>query len=121
MGFKRWLARRGAVGGTARWAANGYRFFRQRHPDPKEFSDNTLFRLMVVNRYKILPNPEAELFLLGFADGARGLRALVAGILSVEAGFDENEESVQDMFMEIIEEELEKQGLPIEVITGRTV
>ena len=120
MGFKRWLARRGAVGVTARWAANGYRFFRQRHPDPKEFSDNTLFRLMVVNRYKILPNPEAELFLLGFADGARGLRALVAGILSVEAGFDENEESVQDMFMEIIEEELEKQGLPIEVITGRT-
>ena len=121
MGIKRWLARRGAVGGTARWAANGYKFFRQRHPDPKEFSDTNIFRLMVVTRYETMPNPEAEQFLLGFADGARGLRLLVVGILTVEAGFDENEESVQDMFMDIIEEELEKQGLPIEVINGGTV
>ena len=119
MGIKRWLARRGAVGGTARWAINAYQFFRQRHPDPQEFSDNDLFRLMVVTRYEQMPDPGAEQFLLAIADNVRGLQGLVVSILTVEAGFTDNEESVQRMLMEIITEEMEHRELPVEVIYGR--
>lgn len=119
MGIKRWLARRGAVGGTARWATNAYQFLRQRHPDPQEFSDEDLFRLMVVTRYEQMPDPRAEQFLLAIAGSVRGLQGLVVSILTVEAGFTDNEESIQRMFMEIIAEELERRELPIEVIYGR--
>ena len=88
MGIGKWLARRGAVGGTARWAANGYKFFRQRHPDPQDFSDSQIFRLMIVTRYETLPDDNAKGLLLQLADEVMGLRGLVAAILSVEASFD---------------------------------
>ena len=118
MGIKRWLARRGAVGGTARWAANGYKLFRKRHPDRDAFSDKDIFRLMVVSRYEAIPDAHAQTFMLGWADGAAGLRNLVVGILTVEAGFDENPQSVQEMFMDVIIDVLERQSLPPESISG---
>lgn len=118
MGLTRWLARRGGVGGTARWAAKGYNFFRQRHPDPQELSDPELFRLMVMMRYKAMPDPRAEQFLLGIVNQVNGLQGLVVAILMIEAGFTENDDSVQRMFMEIIVEELEKKGIPEIVIYG---
>lgn len=118
MGFGKWLARLGAVGGTARWAANGYRFFRQRHPDTFEFTDNDIFRLMIVTRYEKLHDEEAEKFLLSIADTLVGLRALVVVILTVEAGFTENTESNQSMFMYVIDEEIKKKGISPEIIYG---
>ena len=118
MGFTKWLARRGAVGGTARWAANGYRFFRQCHPDHTEFSDTDIFRLMIVTRYETFPNAEAEQFLLSIADKLVGLRGLVVSVLTVEAGFTENTPSNQQMFMNVIDEELTKKGLHEQVIFG---
>ncbi len=50
MGLAKWLARRGAVGGTAQWAANGYHFFRRRHSDSQEFPDSAIYRLMIVTK-----------------------------------------------------------------------
>ena len=114
MGITKWLARKGAVGGTARWAGNGYRFFRQRHPDPNQVSDNDIFRLMVRTRYP--DDPETLETMLDMAGTTKGLLGLVTLVLSVEAGFTENEWPVQRMFMDVIEEELEKQGFSYELI-----
>ena len=118
MGIRRWLARRGAVGGTARWAANSYKFFRKRHPDRHAFSDKNVFRLMVVSRYEALSDPHALEFMLAWTEGGGGLRSLVVGVLTVEAGFKENESPVQEMFMDVIIDELERQSLPPESISG---
>lgn len=118
MGLMKWLARRGAVGGTARWAANGYRFFRQRHPDKSEVPDNSIFRLMIVNRYELWPDAKAEQFLLAVVDNLIGIRGLVAAILTVEAGFTENTPSNQSLFMEVIDEELSSAGVAHDVIIG---
>ena len=118
MGLMKWIARRGAVGGTARWAAKGYDFFRRRHPDKSEFTDNSIFRLMIVTRYEPMPDAKAEQFLLSVADQLLGLRGLVAAILTVEAGFTENTPSIQTMFMQVIDEELAKAGVARDVIFG---
>lgn len=118
MGFTKWLARRGAVGGTARWAANGYRFFRQRHPDCDEFNDSSIFRLMIVHRYQIFPNADREEFLLSVVDQIPGLFSLTRMILVAEAGFSENAPHVKQMFSRVIVEELERKGMPHEVIFG---
>ena len=85
MGLKEWLARRGAVGGTARWAAKGYKFFRQRHPNSQEFPDSAIFRLMIVTRYEAAPNERYEQYLLRKCDHFDGLMGLVIEILKVEA------------------------------------
>ena len=114
MGLTKWLARKGAVGGTARWAGKGYKFFRQRHPDPNDCSDNDIFRLMVATRYA--DDPETMEAMLDMAGTAKGLLGLVTLVLSVEAGFNENEWPVQSMFMDVIQEELEELGFSYELI-----
>jgi hypothetical protein len=118
MGIGKWLARRGAVGGTARWAASGYRSFRQRHPNPADMSDVNIFRLLIVTRYENFLNGAAEQFLLNCADELKGLEGLVVAILTAEARFSENSLEVQSMFREIIVEELRKGGLPDAAIRG---
>lgn len=116
MGLAKLLARRGAVGGTARWAANGYHFFRQRHPDSAEFPDSVIFRLMIVHRYEPHPDKDAEQFLLSIVDTLTGLQGLVVAVLTVEAGFTDNDLPVQRMFMDVIAEELAKKHIPSNVI-----
>ncbi len=118
MGFMKWLARIGAVGGTARWAARTYEFFRRRHPDSSEIPDNSIFRLMIVQRYEALPDQKAEQVLLSRADRLFGLRDLVTSVLIAEAGFADNTPSVQSQFLEVIEEELERAGVTRQVIIG---
>jgi hypothetical protein len=118
MGFMKWLARRGNVGGAARWAANGYKFFRLRHPDKAECPDSDIFRLMIASRFQVLPNPTSEEFLLSLVPNLAGLFGLVVAILSVEAGYMENTPENRKMFQEIVVEELDGQGIPSEVIFG---
>lgn len=116
MGFMKWLARRGNVGGTARWAATSYKFFRQRHPDVNEFSDSDIYRLMIVQRYEAFPDPEAQKFLLDQATQSKGLNRLVTAVLCWEADFFQNTKETQNMFYEVIDEELRKQGIPEDAI-----
>jgi len=106
-----WFARRGAVGGTARWAAKLYEFFRQRHPSRSEFPDNAIFRLMVVTRFENLPNEVQEQYLLSTCDSFQGLVGLVVEILKVEAGLHENHGATVADFVRIIDEELERKGI----------
>lgn len=118
MGLKSWLARKGAVGGTARWAANGYKFFRKRHPDPSEFPDASLFRLMVVTRFESFPNNPHRDYLLSQCDHLQGLVGLVVEILKVEASLHENDGNTLYRFLEVIDDELAKRGIPAEARFG---
>jgi len=115
MGMMKWMARKGNVGGTARWAAQGYAAFVNQNLN---IETTDLYRSLIEDRFAIIPNSQHESFLLGIADQIRGLRGLVASILTVEAGFTENTPENQQMFMEIIEEELSKHGVPQKIVTG---
>jgi hypothetical protein len=115
MGMMKWMARKGAVGGTARWAAQGYAAFVNQCPN---IIASDLYRSLIKHRYAVMPNPEQESFLLSIADQIRGLRGLVVAILTIEAGFTENTPGNQQMFMEIIDEELLKKGVPINIVSG---
>lgn len=119
VGFKSWIARKGAVGGTARWAANGYKFFRQRHPDPCQFPDASLFRLMVVTRYEAFPDDEKKDYLVSQCDSVQGLVGLVIEVLKVEASLHENDGDNIYMFIEVIEDELKKAGIAKSTRFGR--
>ena len=119
MGMMKFLARAGAVGGTARWAADNYRFFRQRHPASPEWPDEVIFRLMIVNRFRVLPNKAQEEYLLQIENIAKnGLMGLVVELLRVESGWDNNTAEYQATFLSVIREELEKKGLSFAQIHG---
>ena len=63
-----------------------YQFFRSRHPDPGEkWTDAEIFRLMVVSRFRALPNHTQEQYLLSECDTVQGLFGLVIEILKIEA------------------------------------
>ncbi len=115
MGIMKWLARKGAVGGTTRWAAKGYMALTNQDPNI-EMGD--LYEALIKNRYAVMPNPEKESILLSIVDQIKGLRGLVVSILTVEAGFLENTPDNQQMFIGIILEELKKYRVPKNVIQG---
>lgn len=112
MGFKTWAARKGAVGGTARWAARGYYWYDGQFSD---YNDQDMYRALIKTR---VIGREKKTFLLSVADNINGLLGLVVAVLTVEAGFMENSQENQDIFMEVIGEELLKLGVPSAVITG---
>jgi hypothetical protein len=112
MGFLKWISRVGP-GSAARWAAGGYQTLRAGHPDRSQVSDMDIFRLMISARYARLSNPCAEASLEGWmSNGEIGLRRLVIGILMAENGVDH----LPDTFIEAIDEELAKSGLPNSVV-----
>ncbi|NKI35593.1 hypothetical protein HFP89_10495 [Wenzhouxiangella sp. XN79A] len=113
----KWLARKGAVGGTARWAAQGYESLSTENPG---ISGPELYRALIHVRFTALPNADQEQFLMSIADQVIGLRGLVVAILTVEAGFTENTPQNQRMFMEIIDEELLKHGVPRDIAFGQS-
>lgn len=115
MGLMRWIARRGAVGGTARWAAKGYKSFCSKDPN---ISGPRLYEALIKVRYAALPNAEHEQALIGGVENMKGLRGLVVAVLTVEAGFDETEPRHQSMFMDVIDEELKKLGTPDKITFG---
>jgi hypothetical protein len=114
MGIKKVLARRGAVGSTARWAAKGYFSFVGQNPTAT-LSD--VLRFLVSVRYGIDAKGHEEI-LLNMVDKKeiRGLAHLVTLILIAEAGFSENTRENQSIFRDVIMEELESQSVPSDFI-----
>ena len=90
MGIMKFLARKGAVGGTARIIGKQYRKLRQIHPNKDEIKDSEIYQLIIKDRFKILGNKTQEDFLLKKVNEMSGLVDLVREILSVEAGYYEN-------------------------------
>lgn len=115
MGIKKWFARRGAVGSTARWAAKLYKAFKKEYPNKDE---KDIYKMMIKERYRVVSNPKAEQFLFAVVDDLLGLRALVTAILTVEADFTDNTHENQQLFLGIIDGELHKKGLSTKVING---
>ena len=114
MGFKKALARRGAVGSTARWAAKGCLSFIGQNPSA---SLADVLRFLVSVRYGAdAKGHETILLNMIEKDEIRGLAHLVTLILIAEAGFSENTRENQAIFRDVIMEELESLTVPQDFI-----
>jgi len=118
MGLMKWLARRGTVGKTARREADSLLSIRGQHRSRASLPEKALFRLMVAARFKDHPDEAGERLMLSVVDEMVGLRELVAAFLTCEADFAKRPASTRRMLMEVIDEELEKKGIPRPVIFG---
>jgi hypothetical protein len=114
MGLTKWLARKGNVGGTARWAARMYLKVKKVSPEDP-LKDKVL--VVIGIRYMDTPlfrNKEfgTHVYSLTQDPGPlSGVAGLVVAILMAEAGFTDNTESNKRMFFDIITEELREFGL----------
>ena len=109
MGLLDWFARRGNVGGTARWAAAAFVHFREELPSSAGTTE--VYRAMTLHRIAARPDPPRDDALLRRASEARGLAELVVGILAVEAGLEDLSADHQHRFRKIIVEELRRKGI----------
>ncbi len=121
-GVLRWIARRGAVGGTARWAGRSYKRILKSNPDA---SQEEICIFLVEHRYK--NDQDKKMLHDHFAyvkrtlgDSEINLHSLVMGILMLEAGFADLPLKTQELFNEVIKEELHKLKLPNKVIYGES-
>ena len=113
MSFKKWIARRLAVGGTTRVFAKQYIWFRQ-NKYKQTAADRLIFNEIIMLRLKY---PHSRDLMKMVENGEiKGLKDLVIEVLSIEAGFKENTIETQKMFSEVIEEELLKKNIPINAI-----
>ena len=115
MGIGEWVARKGNVGGTARWAAKLYLDIKK--TNPQYHLDNVLSEIICA-RYsgdKMAPYRDATLNVLR-KNNVRGLAHLVTLILTTEASYNDNSMEDKVMFLRIIQEEMEKLGVTRKVI-----
>ncbi len=115
MGLKKWMAQKGVVGSTARWAGNYYWSIKREKP---EASISEIMKELISIRYTSESMQGARDTLIGIIDGGgmRGLAHLVTNILSIEASYQENTRENRFLFMDVIVEELEKLNIPDEEI-----
>jgi hypothetical protein len=115
MSIKRFVFRKGAIGGTARWAANGYRSFvvTNSHAGISELSLENLCVFLV----DVRPMSEFEKSVCyDIATNVRNLDEFVEEVLFLE-GADLNDlGSDCELAREVIREELVKGGVPREFI-----
>jgi hypothetical protein len=111
MSIRRWIARKGSVGGTARWAGKFYWSIKKQSPN---ISINDLLKEIISVRYRSESNSTVKNAFHSIVDEGNmaGLVSLVTNILSVEAGYRENSPENRFMFMEVIREELENLDIP---------
>lgn len=111
MGIKSWIARRGSIGNTARWAGNAYWSIKRRNPSA--VIDDVMIELVSV-RYSDAKMRPARDALSEIIDSGRmrGLAHLVTNILSIEASYQDNTQEDRFLFLEIITGELEKLKVP---------
>lgn len=114
MRLMKMLARRGAVGSTARWAAKGYFAFQIMQPD-SSLKDLCVFLSDARYSGRGLREQQAINDLIE-QDEIQGLAHFVIMILIMEAGYSENTPDNQRMFREVIMEELEAAKVPSGII-----
>jgi hypothetical protein len=108
MGFSKWLARKGNVGGTARAVARAYISMKRQKPT---ITVDEAVDIIIGLRYQNGPN---KLIVSGLSKGGgRGasLSRLAVAILTVEASFMENTANTKNMFIDVIMEEMVNLGL----------
>jgi len=87
-----------------------YRTIRAEHPDPKEMSDKTIFKLMVAARYAAIPHRKAEALLEEYLKSDLNLEALIVCILAAENGLENSRLPLT--FHDAIKAELKKEKFP---------
>ncbi len=97
-----------------------YRFMdKQARTRGDQISTEAVCNMLIFARYKASTAPDATVLkTLSVAGEIRGLCHLVALILTVEAGFAENDPMVQTEFIEVIASELRRKGVPDEYAFG---
>ena len=128
MGFAKEIARRGAVGGTARWGATIYSAYSSNNQLGKinsqeelthEINNLVKYALQVRFNGDITCQDASSIWDSYNTNGKTfGFSGFVVSVLAIEAGFYKNTRENISMFTEIIEEELEKAGVPPSVIYG---
>lgn len=114
MGIKKFIAKRGAVGSTVRWAAKGYFAFTRSEPNAKL---EDVLRFLITTRYGTdAESHEAILLRMVDKNEIKGLAHLVTLILIAEAGYSENTEVNKSLFRDVIWEELESTEVPSDFI-----
>ncbi len=123
MGITGWIARKGAVGSTARWAAKMYHGVIGDNPN---WTHEKIIPALIEIRYPSPNDRQIKESVISYKNtikngpgtgGANlGLFHLVVCILTCEAGFSESTSETQRMFMHIIREELEKLNVPTSII-----
>lgn len=116
MSIKKWIAKKGAVGGTARWAGKGYYALVTKDPN---LTTSEICKELIRIRFA---DPSIVQPLTSLADKGhiRGLAHLVVNILDVEAGFSANPQENKSILLEVIFEELQNMGLSNEVMLQPT-
>lgn len=128
MGVMTFLARKGAVGGTARWVA---KFHNKAINDQTYDIDNLSSLSLVANEInKVVeislsarqqvstPEKIGKIREIYYSAPSAGFVYLVVAILKVEAGFSENDQKNVKEFLFVIDEELEKKGAGVLVRYG---
>ena len=125
--FLRAIARRGTVGGTARWAAMIYHRAAQR-PEIPSSSPREIVATLLDVRYRKRVDRQADernatilqlLSELHAAGRIAGVAHLVALILTAEADLQENVHAAEVDFMDVIVAELRQKGVPDVLVFGR--
>jgi hypothetical protein len=98
--------------------ADGYKTIRAANPDHFHLTDKEIFRVMIEARMSIFPNVGQRAFIQPFLDTpSKGLRHLINGVLLAENAPSDPWSFLQSI-AEVVNEELEKSGLPQSVIEG---
>ena len=107
--LKAYLARKLAIGGTARLYGKYYLWFRKLR-EFKLCEDKVIFKEILEDRF----DGNNLIIVLKKLDSGeiKGVKDLVIETLAIEASYYENTESDIKMFDKIIEEELIKKGVP---------
>jgi len=128
VGFGKFIARKGAIGSTARWAASCFMGYFRNYSVGNFNTDEELRReidKIVYYALKIrfsgdLQHVDAQKILSEYATRRQyGYWGFVISILVVEAGLHRNTQKDISMFGEIVEEELEKANVGPVIIYGR--
>lgn len=110
----RFFAGKLAVGGTARFVANGYNYFKNESKSRKD-----IFKSIVQSRFRILKNKTEEHEMIKRCEYLTNLTDLTFSILQVE-GVVRPETPLHRQFeiTGVIMQELRKKGIPKELING---
>ena len=118
MGLGKWAARKGSIGGTARWVAKAFfGALGNQIIDPKNFATSEgaaeeTHKIVVYAlnaRFHGEYHPDAQEILSQYEEYfGPGLIGFTIAILNVEAEYMKNTEANRKMFMEVIHEELIK-------------
>lgn len=108
----KFIARIGAVGGTARFVANGYNFFQK-----QGLGRNEIFKNIIKIRFKILKNSSEESEMIQKSENIENLTDLTFLILQIEGVIPKDTPIFQNMdYILIVREELRKKNISEEVI-----